>query len=375
MNCCHRVYRLLLVRSLFVGSTLDDGAVVSDSGIDDYDGTGTRALDVGKILKGDGWDEIGKGNIYADVNLEDDDIDVANNDLSTSDSCTCSPEKIYDAAAALVKFFIEHPERIPRTEKALESFNTPVQHLYGPWTRYVNVAGSNPLDHYGDASIHLFGCSQSGHNFRVVIDDDHVPVIKGQKTAGITEDHLPSKQDVNVNADDDDDDWEDEDLMKAVETEEERRYDERNFGDLNPEVESPGDDEDVDLVKEWQELTFPSVAVNGYVENGLELEEVLQLGRYMPHDETLQWAEEFKDESMVALEFLRIGLGNTSHFKVLEGINYEELRSSIATEIRLAISRQFEKYQNQILIIDDEEKKDEQFDDEDLDWDDDDADE
>lgn len=342
---------------------------MSDSEYDAYDGRGTRPLDVGKILKGDGWDEIGSNRIYADVDLDEDELDDRVN--ISRGSCTCKTDEIFSAANALVQFFVEHPERIPRSDVALESFNTPVKHLYGPWTRYVNVASSFPLTRDGDASIHIYGCSVPGHNLHVVIEDDLVPYIKGKKVA-VTYAEVVRKSVETSSSDSeeiDEDDWVDEDLVEAVEAEEERRYDERTFGDLDLEIETEGNDDDDDVAKEWQELTFPAVAVNAYVEQGLELEQVLQLARYMPLDEAINWVDVFKLDSMVALEFLRIGLGNSSHFKVLEGINYEELRSSIATEIREAIFRQFDKYQNQLLILDDEEEEEEEFDDDDFDLD------
>ena len=349
---------------------------MSDSEYDAYDGRGTRPLDVGKILKGDGWDEIGSNKIYSDVDLDEDELD--DGVMVSRGSCTCNTDAISTAANALVQFFVEHPDRIPRSDVALESFNTPVPRLYGPWTRYVNVASSFPLTKDGDASIHLYGCPVPGHNLHVVIEDDLVPYIKGQKAAITYAEVVRNTYETSSNTSEeiDEDDWVDEDLVEAVEAEEERRYDERTFGELDPEVESEGNDDEDDVAKEWQELTFPAVAVNAFVEQGLELEQVLQLARYMPLDEAINWVDVFKLDSMVALGFLRIGLGNSSHFKVLEGINYDELRSSIATAIREAIFRQFDKYQNQILILDEEDEEDEQdLDNEDFGWDDDDDDE
>lgn len=314
----------------------------------------TPQLNPDEILEDQAWDDVEE-----DEDDDDDDYEAAGDkELSLDDSCTCNGDKIFHAADELVRYFQLYPKRFPRTEDQIARFASFGGIAYGPWSMYVNTSSSVPYRPRQLGSIHLFGCVLKGHGCRVVMDDQLVPAIMGDKSAFLASVKSVSAQDEH--------DEETDDALAELRREEvqekkdEERYDRRTFGVYEREAEQLEEDQEDEPVRQWQENAFPAHEVAALIEAGLDLQEVIYLSRLMPLSEVAMWAEEFGGQSMLAYKFLRAGVGELILSEEFENINFDDFRSEMAEAIRNAISLQFKKYENDLKVVEDElEREDE----------------
>jgi hypothetical protein len=321
----------------------------------------TPKMDIERISNEAKW---GSGDFGRDFDDEDSWQEWIDEVLESSEGCTCNPDKIYSAASDLIEYFSQHG-RFPRTMAQIDSFASPGGWAHGSWSKFINVPSSVPYEPGEIGSIHIFGCWRSGHGCRIEIDDELVPFINGDKSTFMR----------SITPDDssDDDSYEDAKIAaikEAVrEADEELAYDDRTFGALVKEDVTEDDDEP-EFIKLWQDEAFPPVGINAYVEAGLEIQEVLLLGRFMPLSEVALWAEKFGTESMLALDLLRVGIGDMPLTEEIRELDFDDLRSEIAAAIRNAIIEEFENRKDDFRIIEKKTKKEEPEEDleEDLDF-------
>jgi hypothetical protein len=90
----------------------------------------------------------------------------------------------------------------------------------------------------------------------------------------------------------------------------------------------------------------------------------------MPLSEVALWAEKFGSESMLALDLLRVGIGDMPLTEEIRELDFDDLRSEIAAAIRNAIIEEFENRKDDFRIIEKKTKKEEPEEDleEDLDF-------
>jgi len=287
----------------------------------------TPKMDIERISNEAKW---GSGDFGRDFDDEDSWQEWIDEVLESSEGCTCNPDKIYSAASDLIEYFSQHG-RFPRTMAQIDSFASPGGWAHGSWSKFINVPSSIPYEPGEIGSIHIFGCWRSGHGCRIEINDELVPFIKGDKSTFVR----------SVTPADSGDDESHEDAKIAA-------------------IKEAVCEADEEL---WQDDAFPPVGINAYVEAGLEIQEVLLLGRFMPLSEVALWAEKFGTESMLALDLLRAGIGDMPLTEEINEFNLDDLRSEIAAAIRNAIVEEFEKRKDEFRIIEKKSKKEELEDD------------
>ena len=324
------------------------------SNFDDYEGHLGPSVGMDRLLKGDGWDSPIR-RIFTEVDLEEDEIEEDRELTRRFERCECDFAKIRDAADELVKFLQGAPQRIPKSEEQLESFRSLGGYASGKWSRYVRVSSSIPYENENGGVIHLYGCSRPEHQIRVILDGELE--VREQLGAGPNDASAVPARSYKPRASDldEEDDENDENLPEvreeAIEAEEERRYDERTFGELIDELDEADEDvnpEHVEKIKTWQDNAAPEHEIISFLDAKLELSEVQQIARFMPADEVASWVDWFGQESMLALEFLRIGLGEISHRSEFAGINVDEVASDLSEGIRRIVIEVFDKYESQL---------------------------
>ncbi|CAB4666633.1 unannotated protein [freshwater metagenome] len=321
------------------------------SNFDDYEGHLGPSVGMDRLLKGDGWDSPIR-RIFTEVNLEEDEIEEDRELTRRFERCECDFAKIRDAADELVNFLQSAPQRIPKSEEQLESFRALGGYASGKWSRYVRVSSSVPYENENGGVIHIYGCPRPEHQIRVILAGE-VEIREQVDVLSLDALTVPhqSQKSRSTGLIDDQEEYEDdlpEVSEEAIEAEEERRYDERTFGELEDELdESDSDDklERAKAIKDWQEAVAPEHEIVAFLDSKLELFEIRQLARYMPADEVASWVDKFGKRSMSALEVLRIGLGELSYRPEFEGINVDDVANDVVQGIRNVISEIYEKYE------------------------------
>lgn len=321
------------------------------SNFDDYEGHLGPSVGMDRLLKGDGWDSPIR-RIFTEVDLEEDEIEEDRELTRRFERCECDFAKIRDAADELVNFLQSAPQRIPKSEEQLESFRALGGYASGKWSRYVRVSSSVPYENENGGVIHIYGCPRPEHQIRVILAGE-VEIREQVDVLSLDALTVPHQSQKSRSTDliDDQEEYEDdlpEVSEEAIEAEEERRYDERTFGELEDELdESDSDDklERAKAIKDWQEAVAPEHEIVAFLDSKLELFEIRQLARYMPADEVASWVDKFGKRSMSALEVLRIGLGELSYRPEFEGINVDDVANDVVQGIRNVISEIYEKYE------------------------------
>jgi hypothetical protein len=321
------------------------------SNFDDYEGHLGPSVGMDRLLKGDGWDSPIR-RIFTEVDLDEDEIEEDRELTRRFERCECDFAKIRDAADELVNFLQSAPQRIPKSEEQLESFGALGGYASGKWSRYVRVSSSVPYENENGGVIHIYGCPRPEHQIRVILAGE-IEIREQIGMQSLDDPTAPHRSQKSRSTDpiDDQDEYEDdlpEVSEEAIEAEEERRYDERTFGELEDELDESDSDgklERAKTIKNWQEILAPKHEIDAYLDLELELFEVQQLARLMPANEVASWVDQFGKGSLLALEFLRIGLGELSYRSEFEGINVDDVAGEVVQGIRNVIRDVYEKHE------------------------------
>jgi len=323
------------------------------SNFDDYEGNVGPWVGIDRLLQGDGWDSPIR-RIFTEVDPEEDEIEEDQGFVRNFERCTCDFAKIRDAADELVKFLQSAPQRIPKSGEQLESFRALGGYASGKWSRYVRVASSVPYESETGGVIHLYGCSRPEHQIRVILAGEiEIREQIGLQSADASTAPWRSQERRITDQIDDQDEYEDElpeVSQDAIEAEEERRYDERTYGqfaddeDSDPEI----DIEKTEAIKNWRDVAVPEHEVDAFLDAKLDLSEVHQLSRLMPANEVASWVDWFGEESMLAFEFLRIGVGELSFRPEFASLNIDDVAADVIEGIRKVIFEVFDKYEDKL---------------------------
>jgi len=315
----------------------------------------TEKMRISDLLKDAGWDDdirrvYGAG---ADEEYEFDEQEFGS-DISFRDRCECKIVQLFSAADDLKEFLERDHSKFPRTITQVDSFSALGGWAHGPWSMYISVPSSIPFNNKTGGSIHLFGCSAKGHSCRILMDGDGALTIKADKPEllKIQIDHLSLPDPAPVGSNDDES--EDEDMAEEREVREEALYDRRTYSELEDNMDEMEEEDEVELVSIWRDFMAPETEISAFMKVGLDPEEVMQLIRFMPRSQVLDWVELFEGESMMALEYLKIGIGDVTTREELEDIDFDELRASIATSVRSVIYEELERTKDRQRVIDDE---------------------
>jgi hypothetical protein len=329
-----------------------------------YGSNPTPQMRISDLLKDAGWDDDVRRVYGADD--DDDEFDESDfgADFGFRDRCECKIVQLFSAADDLKDFLERDGSTFPKTDAQIDSFAALGGWAHGPWSMYLSVPSSVPADTDEGGSLHLFGCSKKGHSCRVLINRDGVVSIRAEKP-----ELLRIEVVTNTNSEPA---GEDEDSMRAREAREEELYDRRTYSELDNSDDDEDEDGEIDLIEMWRAFMAPEEELSAFINGGLEPEDVVQLSRFMPRSQVSYWVETFGHESMMALEYLKIGLGELTFKEELVDLDFERLRSQIAIAIRLAVFEEFEKSKDFHRVVEKKKPEDEFFDlDNDPYWDDD----
>ncbi len=320
-------------------------------------GSNPATLDAQRFLEGAGWDDPDDPfQKLINDDVADERERVPTSHRSVPPGCACQPSAMVDAAVQLIERFENGDFPYPLTLMSIESFAGLGGPRNGPWSYWVNTELSTEAENGSPSIIKLWGCHRPGHHCSIhlsfmgnyelreltmtVLDDiGRSPTEESVESVGMHEeleevfestpasDMSESVLEVISMADDAED--EDDDEVK---------YEERTFGDLDEGSESvEEDDENPDLVNDWQETVFSDRDIIDYTNAGLEPDEVLYLGRYMPWPEVSSWVSRFGHDSLLALELLRLGLGERSYNEEIDELDNDTLPGNVARVIQMAI--------------------------------------
>ena len=336
-----------------------------------YDEFGSHAepqVRIRDLLKDAGWDDDvfqTYGGNDSDEDFEDASVFV---ESLVYDRCECKILSLFSAAEDLKEFLEGGTSRFPRDYAQVDSFAALGGWANGSWSYYLSAPSSVPFDEEVGGSLHLFGCTKKGHSCRVQINEHGFISIKAEKP------ELPNLNSPQFETPENikDEDEKDDDLADLREAREEELYDVRTYAALDDSPEALDEEEEEDLSLIWRDFFAPDHEIDEYVTAGLEPEDVYQIGRFMPRSDITFWVEEFKEESMIALDFLKVGLGELTIKQELDDLLRDDFRSSLAASIRQAVASEFKKFRNEIRVVEKPKTKELASDDfEDDDFDDD----
>ena len=317
-------------------------------------------IDIDWLLKGDGFDS--ESSVFQDedsirdqLGLDFFEVDNKGRVIvpTRTHSCDCNPVAMYAAAQKLASHFSDNPRLFPRDLGSIEELRG-MNHENSEWRRWIDPLKSWPLDNNGTGRISLWGCATAGHHCLVVRGASGEILVSGvsvgvlREDLGVTEPvavasgSAPEGRDgiTVLEVDPNEDEPDDLDLEDQINADdEETRYDERTYGDLDLSPEALPDEEsnETDHEAEWREAAFPSTDVKLYLDAGLDLEHVQYLGRFMPPTEIGNWVDRFGSDSMLALELLRIGLGEITYNDEILELEDDRAPERIAEGIRMAM--------------------------------------
>jgi hypothetical protein len=334
----------------------------------EYGSAPSAKMRISDLLKDAGWDDDVR-RVYGTTDDDENEFDELEfgSDLSFRDRCECKIVQLFSAADDLKEFLEQDPSKFPKTISQLDSFAAFGGWAHGTWSMYINGPSSIPHSKETGGSLHLFGCSAKGHSCRVLMSSDGVLTIRAEKPElfNIEVGHLPNTDTAGDSHDDDE--GEDEDMTEEREAQEEALYDRRTYSEFEEVVDEEDEADEVELISVWRDFMAPEAEISVFVKMGLDPEEVMQLARLIPRSQVLDWVELFGSDSMMGLEYLKIGIGDVTTKEELEDIDFDELRASIADAIRSAIYDQLARTKDRQRVIDDEsEDVDDGYDDEEI---------
>ncbi len=310
-------------------------------------GKPTNPVDLNRILQGAGWDQPDNPfDRSSEKSLE-----------QALSECDCDLVALEKAINELSLFLQDSPNKFPRTDAQLRSFQSFGGYASGSWSSWVDYERS-VINGSSDIQFILLSkrCSQN-HFCKLVKNQDHSFIIvwpdkgwvelipsakRSESVKSIRElldeiavpidESLPEEiideilvgADTEAAADDDNQ----SDLEELVE----KRYDDRTFGDL--EVVQLTADRD-----KWFESGFSDEESLLFRLNNLMVNDVFELMRYMPHGEIRNWVSKFKQNSLVALDLLKLTQSNAdtdhAHDPEIQSQYTEALSESIRNAIDL----------------------------------------
>jgi len=312
-------------------------------------GKPTDPVDIDRILQGAGWDQ------------PDSPYDRSSEKLlpQTPSGCDCDLVALEKAINELHSFLLNSPNKFPRTHAQLHSFTSFGGYASGSWTTWVDIERSL-IDASSNSQVIFLSkrCSQN-HFCKLIRSPDHslniewpdkgwvelIPSAKRSQSLKSTrelldeiavpiDETLPPEEidkilfESEAELFGEDDDQEDQEELS------EERYDERTFGDLD--LAQPAAFQD-----KWFESGFSDEESLLFRLNNLMVDDVFELMKHMPHGEVRNWVSKFKQNSLVALDLLKLTKSNAdtdhTHDPEIQSQYIEALSESIRNAIELQL--------------------------------------
>ena len=305
-------------------------------------------VDVDRLLQGGGWDQ--PENPY-DQSAEKAIAQAIN-------ICSCNLEDLARAIDELCKFLTNSPQLFPNNNSQIDSFRSIGGYAHGPWSSWVDVERSI-IDSKKESQFIFLGkrCEQNhfcklvwspGNTFRIVWPERdsanlRSPVIKRATTKSTEElleelsvpvdDSLPTEAIEELLTDATKDELKSTQRQRDLEELTEKRYDSRTFGDLDEAQSLESEDR-------WFEAGFSGEVSHLFRINKLVPEDVFEIMKFMPQTEVRNWVTQFKQNSLVALELLKLSREDSDNSRTTEIELEKKYSAALSESIRNAVSLQ-----------------------------------
>ena len=305
-------------------------------------------VDVNRLLQGGGWDQ--PDNPY-DQSAEKAIAQAIN-------ICSCNLDDLARAIDELCKFLTNSPQLFPNNNSQIDSFRSIGGYAHGPWSSWVDVERSI-IDSKKESQFIFLGkrCEQNhfcklvwspGNTFRIVWperDSANIrsPLIKRATTKSTEElleelsvpvdDSLPTEAIEELLTDATKDELKSTQRQRDLEELTEKRYDSRTFGDLD-EAQS------LESGDRWFEAGFSGEVSHLFRINKLVPEDVFEIMKFMPQTEVRNWVTQFKQNSLVALELLKLSREDSDNSRTTEIELEKKYSAALSESIRNAVSLQ-----------------------------------
>jgi len=312
-------------------------------------GKPTDPVDLDRILQGTGWDN--PENPY--------DHSSEKSLAQAHSACDCDLVALEKAINELHLFLEDSPNKFPRTDAQLRSFQSFGGYASGSWSSWVDIERSVIDESSDDKYILLSKRCSHNHFCRLIRSTDSslhvewpdkgwvelIPTARKSKSVKSTRELLdeiavPIDESLPIEAI--------EEILFGAETEAvdeadnqseleelvEQRYDNRTFGDLES-AQLPA------YQDKWFESGFSDEESLLFRLNNLMVGDVFELMKHMPHGEVRNWVSKFKQNSLVALDLLKLTQSNAdidhSHDPEIQSQYTEALSESIRNAINLQL--------------------------------------
>jgi len=309
-------------------------------------------IDLDRILQGAGWDQ--PENLF--------DHSSEKSQSQALSACDCDLVALEKAINELHLFLEESPNRFPRTNPQLCSFQSLGGYASGSWSSWVDVERSI-TDESSDSQFILLSkrCSHN-HFCKLVKRRDSsffvewpdkrwvelIPTARKSKSHKSTRELLdeiavPIDDSLPIEAIDEilsgadaeavDEDDNQSDLEELVE----QRYDDRTFGELDVTQHPVNQDK-------WLESGFTDEESLLFRLNNLMVDEVFEIMKYMPHGEVRNWVSKFKHNSLVALDLLKLTQSNADTDHTHDPEIQSQYSEALSESIRIAVNLQLRNW-------------------------------
>lgn len=306
-------------------------------------GKPTNPVDLNRILQGAGWDQ--PDNPY--------DHSSEKSTPQEHSACDCDLVALEKAVNELHLFLEDSPNKFPRTDAQLHSFQSFGGYASGSWGSWVDIERS-VIDPSSDNQLILLSKRCSLNHFCKLIKSpdnslhvewpdkgwvDLIPTAKKSKSIKSTRELL---DEIGVPIDEILFGAETEAVNEGVNQSEleelvEQRYDDRTFGDLES-AQLPA------YQDKWFESGFSDEESFLFRLNNLMVDDVFELMKHMPHGEIRNWVNKFKQYSLVALDLLKLTQSNADIGQAHDPEIQSQYTEALSESIRNAIDLQLKNW-------------------------------
>ena len=296
-------------------------------------------VDVDRLLQGSGWD------------LPENPFDrSAEKAIAQAIRvCSCNLDDLARASNELCTFLTNSPQLFPKNSSQIDSFRSIGGYASGLWSTWVDVERSL-IDPNQDIQFIFLGKRCDQNHFCKLVKTPHntfqfawpekrwvnqtSSVVKRFSTKS-TEELL---DELSVPVDDSLPIAVIEEILTDVTKDEleeltEKRYDSRTYGDLDETQSLESEDR-------WFEAGFSDEVSLLFRVNKLLPEDIFELMKFMPQTEVRNWVTQFEQNSLVALELLKLSREESNNSHTSEIDLEKKYSAALSESIRNAVSLQ-----------------------------------
>ena len=295
--------------------------------------------DIDRLLQGGGWDQP--------ENPFDQSAEKAI--AQTIHVCRCNLDDLARAINDLYAFLTTSPQLFPKSSSQIDSFRSIGGYAHGTWSSWVDVERSLIDSSKENQFVFLGKRCEQNHFCKLVKTPHNTFQIEwpekrwvNKKSSAVKNFSTKSTEellnDLEVPIDDSLPIAAIEEILTDVTKDEleeltEKRYDSRTYGDLDETRSLESEDR-------WFEAGFSDEVSLLFRVNKLLPEDVFELMKFMPQTEVRNWVTQFEQNSLVALELLKLSGEESDDIPAAEFELKKKYSEALSESIRNAISLQ-----------------------------------